>query len=307
MSRGRSVDAGGAFVVWASATNDAHAAADAQCPHAASVDMLFDTLVPERSIVLSVREAERSNDGSVHATLERIELTCLLESGQCVANDGAGADFLLANAWFETRLQSWMDLVRERAARAAAQEDRCTSALRALAAHEHGKMISFDELFPADWDLIVTHEGVPYWVIDQYCVKPNCDCGEIAFEVHELLGDGTAPKVGLARINVRDAQTKVRATSSLIIDIYNSMWADSKEKLRSRLHEVRRVTREGADAAPPANGISSTASLRTATGHVAASQNRSRPTRNEPCPCGSGKKFKRCCLATGSTGTPARS
>lgn len=303
MSGGRSVDAGGAFVVWASAKDGALAPSVEDCQHAASVDMLFDTLVPERSIVLSVREAERSNDGSVQATLERIELTCLLQSGQCSANDDAGADFLVANSWFETKLQSWMDLVRERAARAAAQADRRTSARRALAAHERGTMISFDELFPADWDLIVTYEGVPYWVIDQYCVKPNCDCGEIAFEVHQLSGDGTAPKVGLARVNVRDAQTKVRATSALIIEIYNSMWADSKAKLRSRLHEVRRVTGEEADDAATANG----SSPRTATAHTAASPNRTRPTRNEPCPCGSGKKFKRCCLAKGSTGTPASS
>lgn len=297
MSRGRAVDAGAAFVVWASPRDRDHGAADSDCPHGALVDMRFDTLVPQQSIVLSVRAVELA-DGAVHAATERRELTCLLESGQCVAHDAAGEAFLAASPWFATRLEDRMDLVRERASRAAAQADRHTSARRRLATHEAGTMVAFDELFPADWDLLVTHEGHHYWVIDQYCAKANCDCGELALDVHELPGDGSAPKIGHARINVREPQTKIRATSALIIDVYNALWAQSKERLRARLREVRRALTE--DAPADLQATTALATARAPTANAASVFAQPRPSRNETCPCGSGKKFKRCCLGARS-------
>lgn len=286
----RTLDGGGTFVVWASPAADDGEVSEASCPHGVSVDMLFDTLVPQRSVVLSLREVEHS-DGSVHAELTRYQVTCLLDSGDCVANDDASRAWLAQKPWFTARLQAHMKLVRARAERAAAQVDRRSSARRALRGHEAGTMIAFDELFPHDWDLLVAHDGAHYWVIDQYCANPNCDCGEIAFDVHELAENGETPKVGHAKINVHEPQTKIQATSALIIDVYKSLWAQSKERLRSRLRDVRTALSENAP--------------RPTSPKLAHPQTVSaRPTRNAPCPCGSGKKFKRCCLGANSATRP---
>ena len=83
MSRFRTVDAGGTFVVWASPLAGDRSAPGMDCMHGMSVDMRFDTLVPQRSLVLSIRDVEYA-DGAVHAAMKRSELTCLLQTGECV-------------------------------------------------------------------------------------------------------------------------------------------------------------------------------------------------------------------------------
>jgi hypothetical protein len=47
-------------------------------------------------------------------------------------------------------------------------------------------MTAYDELFPAEWDLIVHREGVPYWALGLYCHTAECRCTAATDPSYEL-------------------------------------------------------------------------------------------------------------------------
>ena len=111
--------------------------------------MRFNMIIPQRSIVLSVREAEHAV-GAVHAAIDRSELMCRLESGECVAKDGASED-PHAGAPVVCGEASTVDGARARPRGARRdQADRRTSVRRALEAHERGRPIAFRRTFTRD-------------------------------------------------------------------------------------------------------------------------------------------------------------
>jgi uncharacterized protein YchJ len=275
----RSVDACAPFVVWASSDDAGYVL----CDHGAWVDTRFETLdLERRTLVSTVRAAERADDDSVYATTDRVNLTCRLDTGQCTANDADAAAFLAQHTWFERQLQSHMTLVRGRADRAARQRDRETSARHALANAEPGKMIAFDGLFPADWDLLVTHEGAHYWGVDQYCANPACDCAQLAVTLYHLRAG--APVIGRARLDLALQRPTIETSSPIAADVFKAFWAEHEAALRARRTEARNaIVRFAPQSAKPAPA-------------AALPPSGSRTPRNAPCPCGSGKKYKRCCL-----------
>lgn len=251
-----------------------------------SVDARFDTLdIEQRTVVLAVRGAARDDDdGSLFATTEEARLLCLLDTGACTPEDAAAAAFLADHPWFEQRLQSHMDHVRHRAWRAVAQRDRETAARRALATSTPGKMIAFHDLFPADWDLLFTHDDALYWVVDQYCPNPACDCSSVALNLYHLRKGNPAPLLtGRAQVDLATERSLLEVSSPDARELFAAFWAEHEPRLRLRRDDARRsVLRH---ASPPAKRA-------PPPGTAPA-----RPSRNAPCPCGSRKKYKRCCLA----------
>jgi len=164
---GRSLDAGGPLLV--SAPSDE--------AEGLWVEARFETLdVEQRTVVLEVRTVERDDDdGALFATSDPARVICLLDTGACSADEDAARVLLSDHPELEARLQSHMDHVRQRAWRAVAQRDRQTAARRVLANAKPGLMVAFQDLFPADWDLLFKHDGEIYWVIDRYCPTPSCD------------------------------------------------------------------------------------------------------------------------------------
>jgi hypothetical protein len=181
-----------------------------------------------------------------------------------------------------------MDHVRQRAWRAVAQRDRETAARRVLARAEPGRMIAFHMLFPADWDLLFAQDGAIYWVVDQYCLNPACDCSSAALTLYQL-GEAGSPPIAMGEAQVDLARERpvlevLEVSAEDARDLFAAFWDEYEERLRPRRDEVRRaVLLYAAPAAKPA----------LAPPSIAA-----RPSRNAPCLCGSGKKFKRCCLGT---------
>lgn len=152
-------------------------------------------------------------------------------------------------------------------------------------------------------------EGREFLVEDHYCANPVCDCQNVHLEfwerVHELY-----PK---RRINI---QQRLMATFSLKGELTKTQFSQesastTKHLLRAWIrrgsvyfHECRRryeqVKAVGARSFPPvpkpdpAPGVVIDQGARLDTGslHIDA---RPHVRRNDPCPCGSGLKFKRCC------------
>jgi len=135
-------------------------------------------------------------------------------------------------------------------------------------------MVSFSEVFPYDFDLTVVHERHLYLADDQYCLQPACTCEEVGVYFVDVLREGEG--LGRARASVRRPRAVTIEGEPVIAKLWNTLLEQHGPKpLRERFKRMREVAQS---LAP---------SLRHAV--------RSQVGRNAPCPCGSGKKFKRCC------------
>ena len=154
-----------------------------------------------------------------------------------------------------------------------------------------------------------TFEGREFFVEDHYCANPECDCQNVHLEfwerVHEFY-----PK---RRINIRQ---RLMATFTLTGELTETCFSQESASTTKHLllawirrgsvhfHECRRryaqVKVVGARSFPrlpdpdPAPGVVIDQGMRQdpRTLHI---DSRPHVRRNDPCPCGSGLKFKRCC------------
>jgi hypothetical protein len=161
-----------------------------------------------------------------------------------------------------------------------------------------GQMVGFEEVFPWGLSLELTCRGRLYLVEEQYCVQPWCDCTQTV----------------LSFLSYRDASRK-RTTGPLESPIarYDYQTGTVREELPSPPGQAS--TGELMDALKNAHPtlnrqlelrhhILQSLYARAAKGKLASrsgSDNSPRIAppkvgRNDPCPCGSGKKYKRCCL-----------
>ena len=259
------------------------------------VEARFETLdIGQRTVVLEVRTVERDDDdGGLFATSDPVRVICRLETGACTADDDAARVLLSEHPELEARLESHMDHVRQRAWRAVAQRDRETAARCVLANAKPGLMVAFQDLFPADWDLLFKHDGATYWVIDRYCPTPSCDCSSVALTLCRLRTDNPAPLVvGDADVNLARESPVLEVTTPAAREPFAAISREFLERLPLRREEARRAVLRHPAPSPAKPAALSFAAART--------------PRNAPCPCGSGKKFKRCCVGADPTNTVAR-
>jgi hypothetical protein len=274
----RSVDEGGPFLL----EPPGLAQGAPPCGHAVLAETRFDMASDDAAdtVTLLLRSAERGESISVRAYGKPVTVTLSLATGRCAPADKVAARLLSDHPWLDDALAERLDWLRDRARRASAQRDRETSSRAALRRAEPGAMMPYDKLFPADWDLVLHEDGVLYWAVDHHCLKPACSCAEIFVAFHRI--DGSHVRgIGNVRLDLRDPQAHPRASTQLTGQLFEKLWERRHEELVRRHEEVRRqvlrVTPDSAVVAPATQ-------LRT-------------PARSAPCPCGSGKKYKRCCAA----------
>ena len=151
---------------------------------------------------------------------------------------------------------------------------------------EEGMLVGWDEVFPDDPDFLLSLSGKRYWVRDLYCITPGCSCKEITFAFTEI-EDGKDKALGtvsvdLNRFRVNDIKNIGTGTTS---DELGRLWKafqkepKLKKRLKSRQKEMKIIGPE-------------IAALRLTKDF----KSQKKIGRNDPCPCGSGKKFKKCCL-----------
>jgi hypothetical protein len=151
-----------------------------------------------------------------------------------------------------------------------------------------GSVVCYYELFPYARRFAATLDGTPWVLDDQYCVNPNCLCREAGLSFLKghsapVFGDGC----GEEEIAIRYAYDKAEITESLgakasgpsaheILRQIKYAQPDLDTKLAERHALLRRLFRRAIAETKP---------------HVATKK----PGRNDPCPCGIGKRYKRCC------------
>jgi hypothetical protein len=162
---------------------------------------------------------------------------------------------------------------------------------------DDGHLVPFTEVFPLGLSLNFTFEKAAWAADEQYCVQPRCRCTEIVLSFLQLK-DATGRRttslrdVPALRYDYRAHTSRhlapgaygTPATGRLLAALkmtYSSL--DMRLELHHRIlqslyarHYLARVKQR----------LETQLSVR-----------REKIGRNDPCPCGSGKKFKKCCGA----------
>ena len=230
------------------------------------------------TMALDLREFDEDDEGDDHVTIAQgIVVSYALETGAIEPLGREGSIFLRHHPWLVASLRAELDFFRRRAARAAAQRDRETAAKHVLAIPAR-TMVAYHQLFPADWDLLPTRDGERYWALDLYCRNPDCTCSSSVINCYRL-DDGAPRLIGEVVVDYAERDIEFQPNNETVDELFDALWSTCEYKLRARharAHDAVRRFAPRAGAAP----------------HAALQ----RVERNAACPCGSGKKFKRCCI-----------
>jgi hypothetical protein len=163
---------------------------------------------------------------------------------------------------------------------------------------DDGSMARFADLFPFaegfEFDLAGKH-----WVADdQYCVMPDCECREVAlsFLPLETPSDGSnkipSDRIPVARYDYKDNrivpiqapaadQPSLQALADAARAQNPTLIRDVKRRHAQLKTLYARALLQAPEGATPHGGT--------------AVRVEPKVGRNDPCPCGSGKKYKKCC------------
>lgn len=176
-----------------------------------------------------------------------------------------------------------------------------------------GELTSYAEVIYEEEDLekseyqfglFFTHEGRDYLIEDHYCVNPACDCELVHLGFFERIEsprnkidiwqrfraafhlDGQFKEITLCEEGWRGAASVARA--------WCEHWGDRFEIFRERYEQIKTIGRRSmpshVPAPPPAKVVKHACQEPLDVPPAGI-----RVGRNDPCPCGSGRKFKRCC------------
>lgn len=151
-----------------------------------------------------------------------------------------------------------------------------------------GTMVGFFDIFPFARRLEFTREQETWLIDDQYCCNPKCPCEEAVLSfirIPEEAGRGTLrPTLSISygyrdgKISRLDAEKNPQFSEQELVASLKKVPADLDSLLAKRQSLLRRLC-----------------------GRTLKRRTIQSPTpkigRNDACPCGSGKKYKRCCGA----------
>jgi len=148
-------------------------------------------------------------------------------------------------------------------------------------------MVVWEELFPDDRvDHFLLDDRI-FFASEHYCRKPGCSCAEARLVFTEIKADGKYRDIGSVRLDLSRGTEFEREVPRRNAATFEALWAafQKRHAVGDRLAKHSRRVQAIApnlSGPPTAQPPSPTPSPPKAG-------------RNDSCPCGSGKKFKRCC------------
>jgi len=152
---------------------------------------------------------------------------------------------------------------------------------------ENSLMVEYNDVLPFGDHLLVTINDENLIIFDQYCVLPECSCTEtglaicsagesdkVGDELFFVTLDYRKKKWGMLEGRTKSVDTKTArsAAEEQIPDIYKKFLNRHTQLKDIYSHCKKKHFEDIQQLDPPGVG------------------------RNDPCPCGSGKKYKSCCL-----------
>ncbi|MFN0166750.1 MAG: SEC-C metal-binding domain-containing protein [Bryobacteraceae bacterium] len=188
-------------------------------------------------------------------------------------------------------LPEHLDLLRRRQQPQSADQDKDWKQ-RDWSWVQKGMCVGWAEMFPKSRAWTFEHEGVPLFVDDQYCVTASCPCSEVILSYFRIERRGPHDSEGVLLGAVRyDLRTGHRKPESTV----PGPSATTLLRLTETLFKARPATHDELDGRFRfMRGFADwLAQRRSEQRHPPAA---AMPGRNEPCPCGSGRKYKKCCM-----------
>ena len=146
-----------------------------------------------------------------------------------------------------------------------------------------GDMLAYDDVLTGPREDMYSFDDGLFEAVDMHCIKPDCTCGEVfvGVEAHEEHAKHRIGHVVVEPSGALRMEPKKGAEDRL-----ERVWA-AFVKRHPRYRE--RLVRRGA--------VLKELCTRVLPGQAAAAKAQPKVGRNDPCPCGSGKKYKKCCGA----------
>lgn len=152
-----------------------------------------------------------------------------------------------------------------------------------------GKMVGYKEIFPLAPGFPFEMDGRKYIADDMYCVQPGCDCRQAVLAVLSVNNDGdmSVTEQGRVRYSLDNlGVTEVLESGGDTMPPVKN-WVRALEETQPDLSKEMRFRNKQLNELFRANYIPTGVTKPVKAGRQVG--------RNEPCPCGSGKKFKKCC------------
>ncbi len=158
--------------------------------------------------------------------------------------------------------------------------------------------ICYAEVFNSkDYDrFFFKYNGIDFAVLDSYCTNPKCHCNDVTLIFYEMDPSRETSSFFFAlQSKFKRGKYKVvnkldRVNSREIKDLYNYFMEHLNdpgfELLKKRYARMKNLS--------AALGLNEAASVNRPI-NLSDNLNNIKVGRNEPCPCGSGKKYKKCC------------
>jgi len=151
----------------------------------------------------------------------------------------------------------------------------------------NGLMSAYNDILPYGDQFLVTIKGEQCIIFDQYCLLPKCSCADTNLEIISIDLHGKRGKeLCVVSLNYKKKQWKLDNKSSFHIPL---------EMVRTAIEEqIPDIYKQMHKRHIKLKSIYAHCKKK----HYAPKQELQLPKvgRNDPCPCGSGKKYKKCCL-----------
>ena len=143
---------------------------------------------------------------------------------------------------------------------------------------------------------IFEHKGTKYFVIDVYCINPSCDCNDVVLIFHELdFKKGLYVLKFDVRLDFSTAQykveNKINSIEDLEVERIYKYFKKNLNDLNYKMLKERYARMKNLDNILEQN----LSGLNYAKNLISKNIEGTKVGRNDPCPCGSGKKYKKCC------------
>jgi len=170
---------------------------------------------------------------------------------------------------------------------------------------EGNSLVVYSEIYRIEpyENLVFEFDGKEYLVFDQYCPRPTCDCKEVVLVFYLVEEDSLKSEHVLAyRVEFETGKKTVLGkeagvSNRLARDLYRGLtreFATERNAISFFENRYWQIKKWGATYFGAAGDeINETPETPGAPVKAAARK----IGRNDPCPCGSGKKYKKCCGA----------
>lgn len=148
-----------------------------------------------------------------------------------------------------------------------------------------GLMYAYNDVLPYGEPLIVNIKGKNCSIFDQYCLLPKCPCTDTTLTFFsEEASDNKDEELFSVELNYMKKQWEPVEEHALSVDV---------ESVRSAIEEqIPDIYKQLLKRHKKLKGIYAHCKRK----HFSQQPQLPKVGRNDPCPCGSGKKYKKCCL-----------